>query len=83
MMDHHEGRALELFRQAVERNPQNADAYIGIAEISANGGYFHAAIDANERYLNLLPHGPYASMAQRQIDSLRQRVGRPAPSDAP
>lgn len=76
------GAAISRFRQALSSNGSFSDAYIGLGEAYASQSRYSQALEAYQRYLALNPSGSRASMARRQIESLQDRVRRPA-EDAP
>lgn len=63
--------AASLFRQAAGQG--YAEAYIGLGDAYRRLGRTQDARTAYERYLERLPGGPHAAIAQRHIDELRRQ----------
>lgn len=70
--------AIARFRQALASNGSFSDAYIGMGEAYASQSRYEQALEAYQRYISVNPGGSRASMARRQIESLLERVRRPA-----
>lgn len=75
--------ALSRFRAALAANGSYSDAYIGMGEAYASQSRYEQALESYQRYLSVNPGGSRASMARRQIESLQERVRRPAEDNAP
>lgn len=76
------GGAISRFRQALASNGSYSDAYIGMGEAYASQSRYQQALEAYQRYLSVNPSGSRAAMARRQIESLQDRVRRPAEEPA-
>ncbi|MEZ4392572.1 MAG: tetratricopeptide repeat protein [Polyangiales bacterium] len=74
--------AISRFRQALASNGSYSDAYIGLGEAYASQSRYQQALEAYQRYLSVNPSGSRAAMARRQIESLQDRVRRPADEPA-
>ncbi len=60
------------FKQALKFNPRYGDAIIGLAETYRSQGKKAEAIRNYERYLEILPNGPEASVARSAIERLKE-----------
>lgn len=60
------------FRQALKFNPRYGEAIIGLAETYRSQGKKAEAIRYYERYLEVLPNGPEASVARSAIERLKE-----------
>jgi len=60
------------FRQALKFNPRYGEAIIGLAETYRTQGKKAEAIRYYERYLEILPNGPEASVARSAIERLKE-----------
>jgi tetratricopeptide (TPR) repeat protein len=65
------GNALKSFRQALKSNPRHGPAIIGLAEVYKDRGDTGSAIEFYQRYLEVLPSGPEAALAERNIKDLQ------------
>jgi len=63
--------ALKCFRQALKNNPRHGAAIIGLAEVYKDRGDADNAIEFYQRYLEVLPNGPEAALAERNIKDLQ------------
>ena len=72
--------AVDRFKQALEIAPDYGDAIIGIAESYKIQGQKSRAAEYYKRYLKVLPHGPKAEMAQKNVHELEQ--GRSSGSES-
>jgi predicted Zn finger-like uncharacterized protein len=63
--------ATKSFRQALRKSSRNGDAIIGLAEVYKDRGDNDNAIEFYERYLEVLPNGPEAALAERNIKELQ------------
>jgi tetratricopeptide (TPR) repeat protein len=70
--------AANNFRQAAQQG--YGDAYIGLGAAYRRMGQRDTALRAYERYLERLPNGPRADVAQRAVDELRAQAGGSQPS---
>jgi len=60
------------FKQALKFNPRYGEAIIGLAETYRTQGKKAEAIRYYERYLEILPNGPEASVARSAIERLKE-----------
>jgi predicted Zn finger-like uncharacterized protein len=60
------------FKQALKFNPRYGEAIIGLAETYRSQGKKEDAIRYYERYLEILPNGPEASVARSAIERLKE-----------
>jgi predicted Zn finger-like uncharacterized protein len=60
------------FKQALKFNPRYGEAIIGLAETYRSQGKKAEAIRHYERYLEILPNGPEASVARSAIERLKE-----------
>jgi predicted Zn finger-like uncharacterized protein len=60
------------FKQALKFNPRYGEAIIGLAETYRSQGKKADAIRYYERYLEILPNGPEASVARSAIERLKE-----------
>jgi predicted Zn finger-like uncharacterized protein len=60
------------FKQALKFNPRYGDAIIGLAETYRSQGKKADAVRYYERYLEILPNGPEASVARSAIERLKE-----------
>ena len=65
------GSAIKSFRQALRKNPRHGGAIIGLAEVYKDRGDNDNAIEFYQRYLEVLPGGPEAALAERNIKELQ------------
>ena len=65
------GNAIKSFRQALRKNSRHGDAIIGLAEVYKDRGDTDNAVEFYERYLEVLPNGPEAALAERNIKELQ------------
>jgi tetratricopeptide (TPR) repeat protein len=65
------GNAVKSFRQALRKNPRHGNAIIGLAEVHKDRGDTDNAIESYQRYLEILPNGPEAALAERNIKELQ------------
>ena len=65
------GNAIKSFRQALRKNSRLGDAIIGLAEVYKDRGDDDNALEFYERYLEVLPNGPEAALAERNIKELQ------------
>jgi predicted Zn finger-like uncharacterized protein len=65
--------AIDRFREALALSPDYGDALMGIAEAYKVQGNRAQAIEHYRRYLRVLPHGPKATMAQKNLRDLEPR----------
>jgi len=63
--------ALKSFRQALKNNPRHGGAIIGLAEVYKDRGDNANAVEFYQRYLEMLPNGPEAALAERNIKELQ------------
>jgi predicted Zn finger-like uncharacterized protein len=62
--------AIRGFEEVLEKNPRYSDAFIGIAEAFKEKGNNKKAVEYYKKYLDVLPSGPEASVAQTNIERL-------------
>jgi cytochrome c-type biogenesis protein CcmH/NrfG len=60
------------FKQALKLSPNYGEAIIGLAETYRSQGKKAEAIRYYERYLEILPNGPEASVARSAIERLKE-----------
>ncbi len=60
------------FKQALKINPKYGEAIMGLAETYRSQGKKAEAIRYYERYLEILPNGPEASVARSAIERLKE-----------
>jgi len=65
------GSAIGAFKKALKRNPSYADAIMGLAESYKYQGNKDEAVKYYQRYLDVLPNGPEASVAKRNLSELK------------
>ena len=65
------GNAIKSFRQALRKNSRHGDAIIGLAEVYKDRGDNENAVEFYQRYLEVLPNGPEAALAERNIKELQ------------
>ena len=65
------GNAIKSFRQALKNNPRHGGALIGLAEVYKDRGDKENALEFYQRYLEVLPDGPEAALAERNIKELQ------------
>jgi tetratricopeptide (TPR) repeat protein len=75
--------AIDRFRQALNVSPDYGDALMGIAEAYKVQGNKPQAIEFYRRYLKAQPHGPKATMAQKNLRDLEPREHGLEPAEAP
>jgi tetratricopeptide (TPR) repeat protein len=63
--------AIQAFRQALKHNPRQGGAIIGLAEVYKDMGDKTNALEFYQRYLEVLPSGPEAAVAERNIKELQ------------
>jgi Flp pilus assembly protein TadD len=63
------------FRDAVQREPNNALAHYSLGNALADGGKLDEAIKEWETYLKLAPNGPQAGAADRKIKIAKEKTG--------
>ncbi len=63
--------AIQAFRQALRQNPRLGGAIIGLAEVYKDMGDDGSALEFYQRYLEVLPNGPEAAVAERNIKELQ------------
>jgi tetratricopeptide (TPR) repeat protein len=68
------GEALAHYRRALELNPQYADAHFNLALLSERLGESLKAVQHWQHYLKLDRSGPWADIARRQLERLRQNT---------
>jgi len=66
--------ALAHYRRALELNPQYADAHFNLALLSERLGEPLKAVQHWQHYLKLDRSGPWADIARRQLERLRQNT---------
>jgi tetratricopeptide (TPR) repeat protein len=71
---HNVSGAISRFRQALATNSRYSEALIGLAEAYSHRGDYRNALETYQQYLQVNPNGSRAGMAQRQIESLRDRL---------
>jgi len=64
--------AVLKFQEALRKNPRYGDAYIGLGKAYRMLGRINDAIQAYERYLQLHPNGPSASIARNALRLLKR-----------
>ena len=64
-------KAIQSFRQALRKSSRNGDAIIGLAEVYKDMGDTDNALEFYIRYLEVLPNGPEAAVADRNIKDLQ------------
>jgi len=67
--------AASNFRRALEIDPKEGDALIGLGTAERQRGNLRAAFDAYDLYLGRHPKGAKSSIARYQIDALRKQLG--------
>lgn len=70
--------ALSRFEEAVQTDPNYAPAYLGLGKVYEKTGARQKALDAYQKYLDLLPSDKDAEDAKevhRAIDRLRKSAG--------
>ncbi|MBN1208299.1 MAG: zinc-ribbon domain-containing protein [Myxococcaceae bacterium] len=73
LLDMEDARQAEAeFNQALKINPNYGEAIIGLAEAYRSRGKKAEAIRYYERYLQILPNGPEASVARNAIERLKE-----------
>jgi tetratricopeptide (TPR) repeat protein len=65
------GNAIKSFRQALRKSSRHGGAIIGLAEVYKDRGDTDNAIEFYQRYLEVLPNGPEAALAERNIKDLQ------------
>jgi len=65
------GTAISWFRRALKKNPRFADAIMGLAESYKYQGNTEQARIYYQRYLDVLPGGPEAAVARRNLKELK------------
>ncbi len=79
--------AVDHFKQALAIAPDYGEALIGMAESFKMRGRTTEAVEAYQHYLRVLPHGPRAAMAHKNISELSAKAppapAPAAPSDSP
>jgi predicted Zn finger-like uncharacterized protein len=63
--------AIAAFRKALQRNPGYADAVMGLAEANRYLGNKDEARKYYQKYLDILPNGPEAAVARRNLEELK------------
>jgi predicted Zn finger-like uncharacterized protein len=63
--------AIKSFRQALKANPRHGGAIIGLAEVYKDRGDKENALEFYQRYLEVLPNGPEAALAERNVKDLQ------------
>lgn len=63
--------AIAAFRKALQRNPGYADAVMGLAEAHRYLGNKDEARKYYQKYLDILPNGPEAAVARRNLEELK------------
>jgi tetratricopeptide (TPR) repeat protein len=66
--------ALEHYRRALALNPNYADAHFNVALLCERNGESLKAVHHWKSYLKLDSSGPWADIARRQLERLRQSV---------
>jgi predicted Zn finger-like uncharacterized protein len=64
-------KAIQAFRQALRQNPRQGGAIIGLAEVYKDMGDTGNALEFYQRYLEVLPNGPEAAVAERNVKELQ------------
>jgi len=64
--------AVLKFQQALTKSPRYGDAHIGLGKAYRMMGKTEEAVGAYERYIELHPGGPSASIAHNAIRSLKR-----------
>jgi len=72
--------ALSRFREAAQTNPEYAPAYLGLGKTYEKLGRRQEALDAYEKYLDLLPSDKDAEQAKEVQRALRRLGKTPAPT---
>jgi predicted Zn finger-like uncharacterized protein len=65
------GMAITWFRRALKKNPRFADAIMGLAESYKYQGNKEQARTYYQRYLDVLPGGPEAAVARRNLKEMK------------
>lgn len=66
--------ALAHYRRALDLNPNYSDAHFNVALLCERNGDSLKAVHHWKTYLKLDPSGPWADIARRQLERLRQSV---------
>jgi tetratricopeptide (TPR) repeat protein len=63
--------AINWFKRALRRSSRYGDAIMGLAEAYKYVGNKEQALKYYQRYVDVLPNGPEASVARRNINELK------------
>jgi len=72
--------ALSRFQEAVHSNPEYAPAYLGLGKTYEKLGRRQEALDAYQKYLDMLPSDKDAEQAKEVQRALRRLGKAPAPT---
>jgi tetratricopeptide (TPR) repeat protein len=65
--------AVSRYREALEYKPRDAEATYKLAAALEKSGDLKGAMEDYQEYLKILPKGPYAEKAEKEIEHLKQK----------